>query len=175
MAAGSMNKFGLNLIPNKFDIIKVSTTTFSESITIMSKYQIGLDISQLQKRIQVLERLLEIETVKTTTIKKEVRFDRVLFERTQGAISVMNVHFIVSSTAETEGSPDQIIFMPLFSGFEGKETSLGIRSAFPSVCFEVEFPGNGIFYRWVDVTFRSRTGNESEVLHDYIDLKGFAV
>jgi hypothetical protein len=141
----------------------------------MSKYQIGLDISQLQQRIQVLERLLEIETVKTTTIKKEVRFDRALFERTQGKVSVMNVDFIVSSSAETEGSPNAIISMPLFSGFEGEETSLGIRCTFPSVCFEVEFPGSGIFYRWVDVTFRSRTCDEDKVLHSYLDLQGFSI
>jgi hypothetical protein len=153
----------------------VISTTFPGSITIMSKYQIGQDISQLQQRIEALERLLEIETVKTTTIKMEVRFERAMFKRTQGAITVMHVDYRVSSTAETVGSPDEILSMPLFSGFEGKEKSPGIQCAFPSVCFDVVFPKKGTYYRWVDVTFRSRAGTEDKILHDYINLQAFVI
>lgn len=106
---------------------------------------------------------------------KPVQFGRVAFKLVQGAIAVQSVLFMVSTTAETIGSPGLIKFMPLFSGLQGQETSLGIDCVFASVCFDVEFPYSGIFYRWVDITYRYRAGGVNEIRHAYLDLQGFNV
>ena len=141
----------------------------------MNEYIIGQDIQQLNERLKTLENLSETSRVQTTFIRKKVQFEEILFKLTQGAISIKHVNFQVSKTAETEGSPGLIKFLPLFSGFEGKETSLGIRCAFPPVCFDVDFPSRGLYYRWIDVEYKYRAGNTDETRHKYLGLVAFNV
>ncbi len=100
-------------------------------------------------------------------------FESLTFSQVQGAITIQNVYYIVSKTAETIGSPGAIAFKTYLS-MPLQETSLGINFVTAPVWFPVDFPTLGrIYYKWMVVEYRYRAGGINENRTAYIGLEGF--